>query len=224
MVVTLYQVCNQAVASAGSTTACIQQHTLLDEAGRIKLNARGVPYPHPRKALIQDFSEQLRSWRAAGHEFIISGDLNELLGNNPAEFGSITTEFSLADVYRHRHGMDEPTTFNSGHRRLDYIMCSVPLLSTVTACGILPFNILSSSDHRMVFVDFDTKLLFGSLPSELASCKDPQFKSRDYENSELYVHAMHEYCNKIQVYQMAANRESYGRRPPSRKEKISYSF
>jgi hypothetical protein len=143
IIVTIYQVCNQAVASAGSTTACIQQHTLLDEASRIKISASGVPYPHPRKALIQDFSEQLRSWRETGHEFIISGDLNEMLGDNPAEFGSITTEFNLVDVYRHRHGMDEPAMFNGGNRRLNYILCSTPLLSTVTTCGILPFNILS---------------------------------------------------------------------------------
>jgi hypothetical protein len=195
IVVTLYyQVCNQTIASAGSTTACLQQHTLLDEAGRITVNARGVPSPHPRKALLQDFSAQLRSWRSEGHEFIISGDLNEILGENPDEFGSITTEFNLTDVYRHRHGMSKPATFNNGHRRLDYMMCSVPLLPAVNACGILPFNILSVWDHRTTFVDFDTKLLFGSLPSELASWNDPQFKSQDYENSKEYVLAMHTYC------------------------------
>jgi hypothetical protein len=54
-----------------------------------------------------------------------------------------------------------------------------------------------------VFVDFDTTLLFGSLPSELASCKDPQFKSRDYENSEHYLYVMHKYCNDDhEVYQL----------------------
>jgi hypothetical protein len=101
--------------------------------------------------------------------------------------------------------MDDPATFNCGHRRLDYILCSVPLLPTGTACGILPFNMLSSSDQCTVFVDFNTKLLFGSLGSELASCKDPQFKSRDYKNSELYVNSIHEYCNANQVYQMAVD-------------------
>jgi hypothetical protein len=54
-----------------------------------------------------------------------------------------------------------------------------------------------------VFVDFDTKMLFGSLPSELASCSDPQFKTRDYESSEHYVLAMHTYCHKHNVYRMA---------------------
>jgi hypothetical protein len=99
--------------------------------------------------------------------------------------------------------MEEPATFNRGHCRHDYILCSVPLLPTVTACGILPFNILMSSDHCTVFVDFDTTMLFDSLPSELASCNDPQFKSRDYESSEHYVLAMHIYCHKNNVYRMA---------------------
>jgi hypothetical protein len=136
---------------------------------------------------------------------IILGDLNELLGDNPEEFGSITSEFNLVDVHRHLHGMDEPATFNGGHRRLDYILCSTQLLPSVKACGILPFNILSHSDHRTLFVDFDTKRLFGSLPSELVSCKDPQFKSRDYENSEQYVYAMHTYCHENDIYTMAEN-------------------
>jgi hypothetical protein len=59
IVVTIYQVCQQTVASAGSSSACQQQHTLFDEEDRITINARGVPSPHPRKALIQDVSAQL---------------------------------------------------------------------------------------------------------------------------------------------------------------------
>jgi hypothetical protein len=56
-----------------------------------------------------------------------------------------------------------------------------------------------------VFVDFDTKMLFGSLPSELTSCNDPQFRTGDYESSEHYVLAMHTYCHKDNVYRMAEN-------------------
>jgi hypothetical protein len=204
IVVTIYQVCQQDVTTSGVTTACTQQHTLLHEQGRLTSNARGVPSPHPRQALIRDFASQMRQWRSAGCDFIISGDLNEVLGDNPSEFGSITTEFDLSDVYRHRHGMDEPATYQRGHRRLDYILCSAALLPAVSSCGILPFKILSCSDHRSVFVDFDTKLLFGSLPSELASSTSPQFHSRDYENSATYTTAMHSFCNEHQVYQMAA--------------------
>jgi hypothetical protein len=166
------------------------------------MNARGVPSPHPCQALIRDFTSRMHQWRAEGYDFIISWDLNEVLGDNPSEFGSITTEFDLTDVYRDRHGMDEPATYQRGHRRLDYMLCSAALLPAVSACGIPPFKVLSSSDHRTVFVDFDTKLLFGSLPSELAGSKSQTLQSRDYKNSETYTRAMHSYCNENQVYQM----------------------
>jgi hypothetical protein len=99
--------------------------------------------------------------------------------------------------------MLEPATYNRGHCHLDYILCSAPLLPTVTACGILPFDVLSSSDHRTVFVDFDTKLLFGSLPSELVHTKTPVFHSRDYKTPEAYVNSVHAFCNEKQVYQLA---------------------
>jgi hypothetical protein len=106
----------------------------------------------------------------------------------------------LTDVYRHRHGLDEPATYKRGHRRLDYILCSSALLPAVTACGILPFQQLSSSDHQTVFVDFDTKLLFYSLPSKLASAKKSLFHSRDYENSKTYITHVNAYCEEHNLY------------------------
>jgi hypothetical protein len=200
VIVTVYQVCDQAVASTGDTTACKQQHVILDEQHRLITAANGTVSPHPRKALIIDLTTQLREWRSAGLEILLSGDLNEVLGENPEEFAKITTEFNLTDIYRHRHGLDEPATYQRGHRRLDYILCSPELLSSVTACGIMPFKQLSSSDHRTVFVDFDTKLLFGSLPSELASSKHNPFHSRDYENSETYITRVNAYCEEHDLY------------------------
>jgi hypothetical protein len=168
VIVTVYQVCDQSVASTGDTTACKQQHVILDEQHRLLTATNGNVYPHPRQALITDLTTQLSKWRSSGMEILLSGDLNEVLGENPSEFAKITTEFNLTDIYRHRHGLDEPATYQRGHRRLGYILCTSELLPALTTCGTLPFKQLSASDHRTVFVDFDTNLLFGSLPSELA--------------------------------------------------------
>jgi hypothetical protein len=75
----------------------------------------------------------MRQWRADGFEIILSGDLNEVLGDDPNEFAAVTTEFNLTDIYRHRHGLDEPATHQRGHKRLDYILCTSALLPAVTA-------------------------------------------------------------------------------------------
>jgi hypothetical protein len=53
---TVYQVCHQPVASSGVTTACTQQHIILDEQHRLVTSATGRVTPHPRQALIQDLS------------------------------------------------------------------------------------------------------------------------------------------------------------------------
>jgi exonuclease III len=197
----VYQVCDQLVAATGDTTACKQQHVILNEQHRLLTAANGKVYPHPRQGLITDLTTQLREWRSAGLEILLSGDLNEILGENPSEFAKITTEFNLTDIYRHRHGLDKPATYQRGHRRFDYILCTSELLPAVmVACGIMPFKQLSASDHCTVFVDFDTNLLFGSLPSELASPKQNPFHSRNYENSKTYITHVNAYCEEHDLY------------------------
>jgi hypothetical protein len=65
----------------------------------------------------------------------------------------------------------------------------------------MPLKMLSPSDHRTIFVDFDTTLLFGSLPSKLASPKAKAIHSRDYETSETYIKHVHAYCDEHDFYQ-----------------------
>jgi hypothetical protein len=72
------------------TTACTQQHIILDEQHKLVISATGKVTPHPRQALIQDLSAQLREWRTDGLEIILSGDLNEVLGEDPSEFAKIS--------------------------------------------------------------------------------------------------------------------------------------
>jgi hypothetical protein len=190
VILAVYEVCNQPVDAVGLTTSCKQQHISLDEQQRLVNHDNGRISPHPRKALIHDLSCQMLQWRSDGFEIILSGDLNEILGTDPNEFAYITTEFDRTDVYRHCHGSDKPAMYQRGHKRLDYMLCTSELLPAVTACGIMPFKILSPSDNHTIFVDFDTNLLFGSLPSKLASPKAKAFHSRNYESSEKYIHTV----------------------------------
>jgi hypothetical protein len=82
------------------TTACTQQHIILDEQHRMVTSATGKVTPHPRQALIQDLSAQLREWRTDGLEIILSGDLNEVLVEDPSKFAKISSKFNLTNVYR----------------------------------------------------------------------------------------------------------------------------
>jgi hypothetical protein len=110
VIATVYQVCDQPVASTGDTTACKQQHLILNDQKRLTTHANGRVTPHPRAALLTDLSLQMRQWRDEGFEVLLSGDLNEVIGEVPTKFAAFTTAFNLTDIYRHQHGLDEPAT------------------------------------------------------------------------------------------------------------------
>jgi hypothetical protein len=62
VILTVYQVCKQPVEASGVTTTCTQQHIILDEQHHLVTSATGKVTLHPRKALIQDLSAQIREW------------------------------------------------------------------------------------------------------------------------------------------------------------------
>jgi hypothetical protein len=127
VILTVYQVCQQPEEFTMDTTTCKQQNILLAEHHRLINSMSGRVTPHPCQALIHNLSSQLCEWRAEGLEIILSGDLNEVLGDDPTQFATITTQFNLTDVYRFRHGLDEPATYQRG----DSITYSARLLSSL---------------------------------------------------------------------------------------------
>jgi endonuclease/exonuclease/phosphatase (EEP) superfamily protein YafD len=84
----------------------------------------------------------------------LSGGLNEELRADTHGFARI-----LVEIIQHFHGVvNKPPTYAQGKRRLDYVFCTTNLLSSVKRCGILPYSEIVDSDHRALYVDFDTAM------------------------------------------------------------------
>jgi endonuclease/exonuclease/phosphatase (EEP) superfamily protein YafD len=106
--------------------------------------------------------QQIEEWIQKGYEIILSGDLNEELGADIQGFARISAKWDLVGVIQHYHGTEaEPPTYARGTQRLDYVFCTPNLLASVTRCGILPYSEIIDSDHRAIYVNFDTKTLIG---------------------------------------------------------------
>ena len=134
---TIYQVV--AKATPGPYTSYQQQLTALRLADRdLK----------PRQAFILDIDTYLTSITTPGAQFVIMGDFNEVVGLDPSGFSKISTKFSLVDIHGHFHSVQtEVPTYARGTERIDYILCSAPLIPAVTKCGAEPFNQNIHSDH-----------------------------------------------------------------------------
>ena len=188
--ITIYQVVDS--NTVGPFTAYQQQLSSL------KLADRSIT---PRNAFIADFASYLRTIRSADSAFIIMGDFNEVVGMNSAGFSKITTEFELMDVMTHFHPIaGEVPTYARGSKRLDYVFCTQNVLSSITACGIEPFNQNILSDHRGIFVDWDEPSLFGSATSPMAPKAVRKLQSHRLQAKGNYITLFHEYCVKHRVF------------------------
>jgi hypothetical protein len=184
VLVSVYNVCHQR-QHGGSRTAHTQQVSLLRRQGRTT---------SPRKAFIADFDTQVAEWIEAGHELIIAGDLNEELGSDLSGFAKICSNHHLVEIIQHIHGIvGEPPTYARGQKRLDYIFVTPGLESSVQKCGILPYSDLIDSDHRCLYVDFNTTMLFGGDPAVLSPSPVRILHSRDAKGSNQYVEAVDKY-------------------------------
>ena len=66
-------------------------------------------------------------------------------------------------------------------------------MPSINHCGIAPYSDVIDSDHRSLFVDFDTAKLFGGDPAILAPNPVRILHSRDTKGSKQYVKVVYKY-------------------------------
>jgi hypothetical protein len=163
-IITVHQVCNQSISSAGATTARMQQWNLLRRSGD--------PDPNPRRSCCTDLEVFLTPLRTAGDELLVMGDLNEHLGANTSGMNAVVAKLGLVDTASYHHGLDgEVSTYSRSNNRLDCMLCTNALAPSIWRCGVLLFNFVILSDHRGVFIDVDVDKFLGAIPWR--SCPRP---------------------------------------------------
>jgi hypothetical protein len=96
--------------------------------------------------------------------------LNEHLGDNASGMNAVVAKFGLVDSVSYHHGTDgEVATRSRSNNRLDHIPCTHAIAPSIWRCGVLPFNFVTCSDHRGVFVDVDMDEFLGGDPPALMS-------------------------------------------------------
>jgi hypothetical protein len=181
-IITAYQPCDVRGTPKGKFTVHAQQTSILRE------KYMADPKPNPRKYFRKDLMAFLKSLKAKGDDLIVIGDFNEALGNDPAGMSKICRELILSDVMKMRHGTsDEPATYARGTKRLDYVLMSQRCAIAVRKCGYEPFNHRLFSDHRGMFVDMDTEMLFGNADNALAAMQYRDFKAKDPKSISEYL-------------------------------------
>jgi hypothetical protein len=119
---------------------------------------------------------------------ILAGDFNEPLDAGNSNMSKLCQDIGLTDVFALRHPhIPEPATYIRGSTRLDYFLVSASVLPSVTKCGYDPFHLRLTSDHRGMFLDLDTELLFGNRTQALASIPHRDIRSKEKKSNTIYI-------------------------------------
>ena len=185
--IVVYQVCSRPTNKTG-ITAYHQQENIL----RLEHKADG----RPRKNFQTELISLLKTWQNNGESIILVGDLNEPLVPDTSNMAKVVQDLDLVDIFRHRHPhLPEPATYIRERHRIDYALLSQDLCTSITACGYEPFHYRTTSNHRQLFLDFDTAKLFGNETERLAAMAFRDIRSKDAKSNTIYLTAKYQHLD-----------------------------
>jgi exonuclease III len=178
-----YQVVNKTIKQGCITTALQQQSLLTQSQDCLK---------NPRSAFRRDITLALQASIVSGHEILMLGDFNEAFGTDVDGMIKIANTCGLQDLMSIRNSSKPPATYARGRLRLDYALATDHVARSLSKAGYEPFNSRFPSDHRAYFLDFDTKLLFGTDTQQLGQPSNRIFRSNNVAQNTQYIKAKYD--------------------------------
>jgi exonuclease III len=195
LILTAYNVSQFVNAKVGEDTLFNQQIALY------KMNNKREP--NPKKIFIADLIEVITKARASDKDIILTGDFNELVGDDPNMTAKVLMAGSLTDVHGHQHGDVDITAYTQGQKRLDYVFVSPQLVDHILHSGYEAFHTRIASDHKGYFVDF---ALAGFLDRQLQSIflsSSRAIRGTHPSNITKYIKHLHKYLEEKEIYRLA---------------------
>jgi hypothetical protein len=190
-VLTAYQPCK--ILKKQGITTYHQQVVMLQQDGR-QLT--------PREAFIIDLTKWLEEGKKKGKLFIVGGDFNKALkiGSKLLELCT-NNKVPLVDSLASKERENKSSSL-SGHTIIDYVFVSPELLPDIWKQGYNQFDQLLVTDHRGMFIDFDTEMLFGNGDLKLANKKMRYIRAKDPYMVKEYINYMYEYLENQIFWQL----------------------
>jgi hypothetical protein len=107
----------------------------------------------------------------------------------------------LLDIWKPKFPhLAEPATYIRGPKRIDYTLISWDLSSAVGAVGYEPFHFTSPTDHRGIYIDFNTDQLFGNTTNKLKNSKSRHLSSKYPLGRKTYVQTAAEHGREQNLF------------------------
>ena len=194
-IISIYRVCKQ--SSTGKNTITIQQQRDIQKETGDLVNARNK--------YTEDMAKIIHYLQSMSHHIIICGDANEDMNdrsqNNTWRNMLNNCNMRLASDIKFP-GESLPITYERGKKCLDMIALSASLpISIIQGMGYLPYSDPIPSDHRAVYIDLDSKVLFGTQIPDITKSTFRHFNTRNMRQTNKYLDELRRHLRNYNMAQ-----------------------
>ena len=172
------------------------------------LRLTGILHPNPHKQFITDLSAQVEIDYRSKNQICIIGDMNEILGEDPALMSSLCVKYQLHDAFTQMYpNAPEFTTHIRGSKRKDYMLLSNKMQPV--ALGYNKFYEIHNSNHRGMYLDLTQLKNYNMNQAIVAgTLQEIGSKSRDVVKfvDTVYMHLhQNKVFHKYEIFQLEAS-------------------
>jgi hypothetical protein len=195
MIITAYNVSQHKNAKVGDDTLFNQQIALY--------KLKNIRDPDPKKLFIVDLATLVKKAQKEVKDIILTGDFNELVGDDPRGMSKVLPEGDLTDTHEYQHGTVDITTYTRGVKRLDYVFVIPRLVEHILRSGYESFYARIPSNHRRYFVDFDLAGFLDKQLPTILSATSGAIRGTHPSNITKYTEYLNEYLEDRDIYRKA---------------------
>lgn len=136
------------------------------------------------------------------------GDFNDNLNIVGGQVNTMLHDCNLCNVCKYRHGnVDKlPATYHRGTKCLDMIaITDDPSIQKqcIVRAGYLPFYHHFCTDHRMVYCNINTDMLFGKVIPDLTWWSNCPFTTNNMKKCNRFKHQLRKLYTKVNLFKIA---------------------
>ena len=129
-----------------------------------------------RNQFLTNITILIRDLQHNGHEMVLMTDLNEASGFGSAA-DTLCYTCNLVDAHALAGLNNPPPTYHRGLTKIDFVLISASLISSVRASAIMALHGGYLSDHRALLVNFDARSMLMSDTSPITQAVDQRLTS-----------------------------------------------
>ena len=166
---------------------------------------QNIDHPDPQQQALLDFQAFLKKKIDQKEEIIVSIDANKTMDQNQSDPSSIFSMTKNLGLINLAETLPKTHKSHTGWRLIDFCLVTPNILPAVESFAYLPYTKITTTDHRLNFLDLNIHTLFNRNPDSPSTYPSRILKTHLPKRTKTYVENIQQNFKKMHLLQAARN-------------------